>query len=318
VTGVGRRLKHRLEFALVLAARALDRVLGARRSEALAATLGRFAYRRLGIRSEVVEEHLRRAFPERDEAWVRHTAAEAYAHLGREGMTMLRLSRLGADDVIAATDVEGLDELRSALAGGSGAVIVTGHFGNWEIGGSALAARGIPLDVVAQRQANPLFDRLINDAREGLGMRVVMRGGATKASLRALRAGRAVALVADQDARSRGVFVPFFGRPASTFRGPAVLALRSGAPVFMGTAVRRPDGRYRVRVRRIPVPPGDDPERRALELTAATAAALERAVREAPGQYFWHHRRWKTAPPADAGEGVEAGGPRNGDPPSPV
>ena len=105
-----------------------------------------------------------------------------------------------------------------------------------------------------------------------------------------------MALVADQDARRRGVFVPFFGRAASTHRGPAVLALRSGAPVFMGTAVRQPDGRDRITIREIPAPDGGDMEERADRLTAELAAALESAVREEPGQYLWHHRRWKTRP----------------------
>ena len=302
--------QHRLEFALIRLARWLDRRLGAARAEAMAAALGRLVYRRLRIRADVVEEQLRRAFPDRDEAWVRATAAASYAHLGREGMSMLRLSRQGREDVIAATDVEGLEAMRAAVEAGTGAVLVTGHFGNWEIGGAALTARGIPLDVVAQRQANPLFDGLINQARERLGMTVIRRGNATKEALRTLRAGRVIALVADQDARGAGLFVPFMGRPASTHRGPALLALRSGAPVFIGTAVRRPDGGYRVRVTPIPVPDVQDPDARLLALTREHVAALEAAVREEPGQYLWQHRRWKTAPPA--------GGPGNGGEPGSV
>lgn len=296
-----RRTQHRLEYALVLFARGFDRLLGPTLAGALAAAVGRFAYRPLRIRADVVEDQLRRAFPDRDPAWHRRTARSAYEHLGREGMMLLRLSRLGREEVIAATDVHGLEPLRRAVAAGKGAILVTGHLGNWEIGGAGIAARGVPVDAVAQRQANPLFDGLINRAREGLGITVVRRGGATREALRSLRRGRVVALVADQDARRQGVFVPFFGRPASTHRGPAVLALRSGAPVFMGTAVRRPDGRYRVTIREIPTPGGTNLERRANRLTAELAAALESEVREEPGQYLWHHRRWKTRP-------------RNGDP----
>lgn len=293
---VRRRVGHRLEYALVRLARFFDRLLGARLSGRLAAAAGRFAYRPLGIRSAVVEDQLRHAFPDRDPEWRQRTARAAYEHLGREGIALLRLSRLGREDVIAATHVEGIEGLRSAVEAGTGAVLVTGHFGNWEIGGASVAARGVPLDVVARRQANPHVDRLINEARERLGMTVVRSGGATRGALRSLRAGRVVALVADQDARASGAFVPFFGRPASTHRGPAVLALRTGAPVFMGTAARRPDGGYRVLIREVPVPAADDPEERADRLTAALAAALEEAVREEPGQYLWHHRRWKTRP----------------------
>ena len=296
-------VRHRLEYGLVRAARALDTLLGPERSARLAGALGRWVYRRLRIRADVVEGQLQAAYPERDEAWIRATAEDAYAHLGREAMMLIRLSRLGREAVIEATEVEGLDALRDAVDAGRGVVMVSGHFGNWEICGSALAARGVPLDAVARPQDNPLTDQLINRARERLGMTVVPTGGATKDSLRALRAGRAVGLVADQDARRRGVFVPFFGRPASTFRGPAVLALRTGAPLFLATARRRPDGRYRVRLQQIPMPETDDPEGQERELTAAWTAGLEAAIREEPAQYLWHHRRWKTEPEQEAPEG---------------
>lgn len=306
-----RRVRHRLEFGLVLLARAIDRVLGPRLAGRVAAALGRFTYRVLRIRRGVVDDQIRLAFPDRDEAWRRQVAIEAYEHLGREAMMLLRLSRLGPEDVVAATDMDagGLAAIRASVDAGVGAVLVTGHFGNWEIAGASAAARGIPVDVVAQRQANPLVDRLVNDARERLGMRIMRRGGATRGALRSLRRGRAVGLVADQDARAGGVFVPFFGRPASTHRGPAVLALRAGAPVFMGTAVRKPDGRYRVTIREIPAPRAGEPDDRADRFTAALAAALESAVREEPGQYLWHHRRWKTRPGnGGAVERYDAGG----------
>jgi Kdo2-lipid IVA lauroyltransferase/acyltransferase len=297
---VTRDLKHRAEYALILLVRALDRVLGAGVMGRLAAGLGRLAYRPLGIRADVVEAHLRQAFPDRDEQWIRHTAARSYAHLGREGIALLRMSRLDRDQVLAATTFgPDFDELRAAAAAGTGVVVATGHLGNWEVAGAALAARGVALDAVAQRQANPYFDRLINRARARLGIRVIPRGGATSRAMAALREGRVVALVADQDARTVGVFVPFLGRLASTHRGAAVLALRSGAPLFMGVMTRGEDGVYEGRVERVPVPAEGEFEERVRAMTAAFTRALEREVRAHPEQYFWHHRRWKTAPPED-------------------
>jgi Kdo2-lipid IVA lauroyltransferase/acyltransferase len=293
-----RGLRHLAEYGLILLVRGLDRVLGARAMERVAAGLGRLAYRPLGIRADVVEAQLRQAFPERDGAWVRRTAAGAYAHLGREGLSLLRLSRLGRDQVLAVTRAgPDFDEFRAAMAAGKGAVVATGHLGNWELAGAAMAARGIPLDAVARRQANPYFDRLINRARARLGIRVIARVGARRAALAALREGRAVALVADQDARRSGVFVPFMGRPASTHRGAAVLALRSGAPLFIGVMTRRSDGTYEGRIERIAVPAEGDFDERVRVATAAFTRSLERAVRAHPEQYFWHHRRWKTSPP---------------------
>ncbi len=297
-----RWIRHRIEYGLLRLAGGIDRLLGRRFSERLAAGLGRLAYR-AGLRADVVDDQLRHAFPGRSDAWRQAIALRSYAHLAREAMAILRLSRLGPEDVVAATDAHGLESLEEGLKAGKGAIIVTGHFGNWEIAGANVATRGFPLDVVAKRQRNPLVDRWMREMREQLGMRVIYTGGATRAALDSLAEGRSVALVADQDARSGGVFVPFFGRLASTHRGPALLAIRSGAPIYVGFATRRPDGGYHGEIRRVPAPEGN-PETRVEVLTAALTAALEAVVRESPGQYFWQHRRWKTAPPErDRGSG---------------
>ena len=295
---------HRLEYLAYRGVIAAGRLAGVRAADRLGAALGRLAYRPLGVRRRVVEENLRRAFPERDERWIHRIAAASYAHLGREAMSMLLLSTLRPEEVVERTRVEGLDEFRDALELGRGLVLVTGHFGNWEIGGAALAARGVPLDVIAQRQSNPLFDRTVVEARERLGMRVIERRQAPRQGLRSLRRGRAVAFVADQDARRAGVFVPFFGRAASTHRGPALLALRTGAPLFLGTMVRLEEGGYRVRLEEVEVEREGEMESAIVRMTAAFTRRLEAAIREAPEQYFWHHRRWKTVPdqePSTAG-----------------
>ncbi|HEX6939037.1 MAG TPA: lysophospholipid acyltransferase family protein [Longimicrobiales bacterium] len=299
MSGRAPRLRHRIEYVLFRTAAAAAAIAGDAAAGRLMAAAGRLAYAPLGIRRRAVEAHLRRAFPERDDAWIRDTAAAAYAHLGREGAAMIRLASLDREHILARTEVEGLEAFRAALEPGRGIVLVTGHLGNWEIGGAALAARGIPIDGVAQRQSNPLFDRAIVAARERLGMRVIERSRAVREGLRALRAGRVVALVADQDARRAGVFVPFFGHPASTHRGPATLALRTGAPLFLGTALRSPHGGYRVRLEPVEVDRHGDPDDVVRRLTAAFTARLEAAIRAAPDQYLWHHRRWKTRPPEE-------------------
>ena len=290
---------HRLEYLLFRAAAGLGLALGEAGAARLGGVLGGLAYRPLGIRRELVERQLRESFPERDDDWVRATARAAYVHLGREGFALLRLASLDPEEVRARTEIEGLDRFLDAVERGRGVVLVTGHLGNWEIGGSALAVRGVPLDVVAQRQHNPLFDRAITWARERLGMRVIERGRAPKEGLRALRQGRVVAFVADQDARRAGVFVPFFGRLASTHRGPALLALRTGAPLFLGSALRVPGGGYRIRLEEIAVETTGEMDDVVARWTAAFTARLEAAIREAPEQYFWFHRRWKTRPPEE-------------------
>ena len=116
-----------------------------------------------------------------------------------------------------------------------GLILVTGHLGNWELGGAYVAARGVPLEAVARRMENPLFDRYLTKTRERIGMTVIHDADAVRRVPRALREGHAVAFLVDQGAVGlASTWVPFFGRFAKTPRGPAVFALRLGAPVMFG------------------------------------------------------------------------------------
>lgn len=292
------RIGHRLESLLLRVVAGGVRLMPEPMATALGGALGWLAGSALRIRRSVLEENLHRAFPERDSVWIRDIAGASFRHLGREGIAILRLDQLGPEAVRARTEVVGLEHLTEPLAAGRGVVLLTGHFGNWELGGAAVAARGIPIDVVARAQNNPLFDARLNATRAGLGMRVVDRRGSTKTLLRSLRDGRVVALVADQNVQSAGVFVPFFGVPAATARGPALLASRTGAAIVFAAAIRCPGGvaRYRVVMHPIEPPPADEANADRIVLERYLAH-LEAVIRLHPEQYLWAHRRWKTRPP---------------------
>jgi KDO2-lipid IV(A) lauroyltransferase len=185
-------------------------------------------------------------------------------------------------------------------------VLLTGHVGNWEIGGAALAARGLPIDGVAKPMANRLFEQDLFASRERLGLRIIETGAAPREVLRSLRRGRVVGMLGDQNTHRDPVFIPFFGTPAATSRGPALFALRSGAPVFLGVALREPGWgqRYKVSLEPLHFAPSGRLDDDVRDLTTAYSQALERAVRLVPDQYFWQHRRWKTRPSASV-EGDE-------------
>ena len=291
---------HRLEYAGFVTVAFLSRLLPERLAFGVGESLGWVVGRVLGIRRKVVEENLRRAFPERSAEWRGKVAIASYRHLGREMMSTLRFNSAGGSELLKRTEVSGLEELEEAMAEGKGAVLVAGHTGNWELGGAILAAHGIPLDAVVTRQSNPLVDEEFFRSRSRFGVRVVERRKAPRQLLRSLRSGRAVALVADQNAGSGGVFVDFFGTPASTAKGPALFALRAGAPLFLAVPVvrRSPDDPilYRLGLERIEVERTGDLEEDVRRLTAAHTAKLQHHIEKLPEQYFWHHRRWKTRP----------------------
>jgi Kdo2-lipid IVA lauroyltransferase/acyltransferase len=286
------RLSHRFEYAAFRAVLAAGSLLSDDTAAAVGAALGRIGYP-LGIKRKVVERNLRIAFPDADDARVQELARASFAHLGRETMMMLRLSTMSKQTLIERTCVTGKEQFSAALDAGKGAVVFSGHLGNWEIGAALMAARGYPVSVIAKRAANPLFYANILDARERLGIDVIDFQGATRHAIRALRGGRIVAFAADQHAGRAGIQVPFFGRPASTYRGPALLAMRTGAPVFLSSTLRMPDGSYELALDQIMPEPTGDIDADTRRLTAEFALRLEAAVRRNPEQYLWHHRRWR-------------------------
>jgi KDO2-lipid IV(A) lauroyltransferase len=245
------------------------------------------------------------AFPEQDESWVRQTAKACFEHVGGEAFTLPRLLRSGLSEVRRRLEViEGEEVLREAFAEGRGVVMVSGHFGNWELAGSALAALGYPVDAVMQRLKNAQLNRLIEEMRARLGMGLIDRVAAWDRYVDSLTAGRVVAFVADQDARKRGVFVPFFGRLASTHRAPALLALRARAPFLIGGTRRVGPQRYHGWIVRLDPRPALSTQDQVLDLTRRWAGELESRIRLSPEQYFWHHKRWKSQPPGTAPLGV--------------
>jgi len=288
-------LTHRVEYyALRGAVAALDR-LSISRAAAVGEWLGALGYRPIGVRRAVVERQVRAAFPGLGEADVQRIARESYESLGRTTIETAVLPAFSREQVIAMfSRVDGWDIVERAMAAGRGVLFVTGHLGNWELAGSFMAARGIPIEAVARRMQNPLFDRYLTETRKRIGMSVIHDADAVRRVPRAMRENHAVAFLVDQGAVGlASTWFPFFGRYAKTPRGPAVFALRLGAPVIFGAALRQPDGRYVLGFEEVKVQPTGDREADVDRIVAEYTATLERWIRRAPGQYFWHHRRWK-------------------------
>jgi KDO2-lipid IV(A) lauroyltransferase len=299
---IAKRVRHRLEYAAFNLVTVLFRVVPERGAVALAALLGWFAGSLLRIRRRAVDEHLALAFPNRPRTWRNRVARASYVHLAREWMATFRIERLSRDDILARTRMVGFDAFRAAVEEGKGVVLMTGHLGNWEFCAAGFTARGIALDAVAKSMANSQFGAALIEARERTGMGVIDVDDAPRRVLRSLRAGRVVAMLADQNAHRSGVFVPFFGKLASTARGPAVFALRTGAPMFLGIPLRNPGWKqeYTVELRRIEFQPSGQLDTDVLALTAVHTEALEQAIGEAPEQYFWQHKRWKKHPEGES------------------
>jgi KDO2-lipid IV(A) lauroyltransferase len=183
------------------------------------------------------------------------------------------------------------------LAGGP-MVMVSGHFGNWEMAGYLFGLFGFPPNSVARALDNPYLDRFLRRFREKTGQTLIPKSGGYDRMLEVLQGGGVLSFLADQDAGQRGLYVDFFGRPASTHKAIALLAIEHRAPVVVGYARRvGPGFRYEVGCEEIIRPDewtgtADDVRL----LTQRFTTALEAVIRRNPEQYLWLHRRWKHQP----------------------
>jgi KDO2-lipid IV(A) lauroyltransferase len=194
--------------------------------------------------------------------------------------------------------------LQLLLRRNQGLILLTGHFGNWEILGYVLATLGFPSTSVARPLDNPYINRFMMGVREKKGQRIIAKKGATEEVTEVLSRGGTVGFIADQNAGSKGIFVDFFGRKASTYKSIGLLAMEYQVPIVVGYARRmNNEFKFRVGVQDIIYPKDwqdqDDPLR---YITQRYTKGIEDFVVKDPGQYLWAHRRWKTRPKGEAAE----------------
>jgi KDO2-lipid IV(A) lauroyltransferase len=289
-----RRWRYRLEYIAVQALRIVARTLTARASRAAGAGLGRLISRIWTARRAIALENIERAMgDELSAGQAQDIATETFRTMGQTAFEVFRFGRTAPQALIER--VEGsTDIFRWATEQGKGAVLVTGHFGNWEVFGAWIRALGYPIDVVVKPMRNPYVDALYNRCRAAMDVGVIHSQVATKEITRSLQQKRFVAIVADQYAGAEGIEVEFFGRPASTPRGPAVLALKFGCPLLTGVLEQRRDGHF---IPHIDGPleyePTGDTETDVRNITQEIVARLEAHIRRTPGQWLWTHRRWR-------------------------
>lgn len=208
----------------------------------------------------------------------------------------IRFPSVSKRDLIHAVDGDGqfekLDKLR---ASGRGAVIVCMHFGNWDAGAGATAARGYPVTVVAETFAHERLDAMVSGAREKLGMKLVKMERVGPSLLRVLKGNELLALLIDRSVPGEGVRVRFFGEEVEVPAGPARLALRSGAQVVPTAFPRIHPNKPGVRTRcdfTVPTISTGDAEADVQQLTQAIVTAHERFIREHPDQWYMFRPMW--------------------------
>ena len=256
------------------------------------------------VRRDVALDNLRASFPEWSEAEVVDCCRRMYEHFGRLVTEQVQFPRqVTLENCREVMVFRNRKASVKALCSGRPVLVLGGHFGNWEASMMAFGLFGFPMGVVARKLKNPHVEAWLDRERRRSGHRLYWKRGGYDGMLELLQAGGNLGLLCDQDAGKRGVFVDFFGRPASTIKSLALLALEHDAIVVVGYGRRLPDdpsarwSRFEIGCEAV-LDPRDYADRRdaVAAMTTGYTEALERAVRRSPEQYFWVHRRWKTAP----------------------
>ena len=232
------------------------------------------------------------------ESEARKLVRASFVNLARNMLDILYMPNLNEKNLSRFVTIEHLERMRAALDEGHGVVVLTGHVGTWEWLSAAFTLNNMPVTAIAKLQPNAEYSRALDDLRATIHVEIFNRGtNELRAAGRALKAGKILGFLADQDAGPGGAFINFLGKTASTPMGPAVFSRRFNAPVVPAFILRQPDGRHLVKIGE-PMHFEDtgDTDADLLRFTERMTKILEQVIRENPTQWLWFQKRWNTPP----------------------
>ena len=264
--------------------------------KALFTGLFRLFYLLVPRRRLIALHNLRRAFPEKSEEEILGITKGVYRNMGLVAAEFFDIPRLTKSNIGELVDVEGLEHCQKALKKGKGVLMFGAHFSNWELEAVAASLLIKPFVAIYRPLDSAFLESLVLKVRLTAGNTLLDKKRAMRAMLRSLKRNNIVGIMLDQNVDYyEGVFVDFFGRPACTTDGLAILALHTGVPVLPGYIVRLPDGRYRLVIGpEVEVVDTGDRNADIVANTQRFTKVIEQMVRRYPDQWLWVHQRWKT------------------------
>lgn len=259
----------------------------------------------LRFRRGEVQTTLQRCFPEKTPAEVRIVADGMYRHLGTLLIESLRTSHMDLAALAAEVDFSGFEQGMHILDQGRGLIVLTAHVGNFELLAMMAALKGAPLTVITKALKPKWLNDWWIETRGKFGVKMLPARHSYRYCREVLKANGILGFILDQNMkRNRGIFVDYFGRPACTSPGLAILSAQSGAPVLPVFMLREPGGRHQIHVFDLLPPPVRADKEAIRQATQAYTAIIERFVRAHPDQWIWLHRRWRTQPPEGSAHGA--------------
>ena len=237
-------------------------------------------------RRKVAIKNLRTAFPEYSDIWIQNMLKKCYKFFIYNFIQFLAFPK-STDSI--KIQINGQVALDNALEKGKGVILISAHFGAWEILGHWLGVNNYPLRGVAQRQKNKGANKFFEEKRQLSGIKHIYRKVGMDVLYNILKENKILGLVSDQDAKNKGIFVNFFNTPASTHKGAAIFHLNTSAPMIFGLCIQTGFQEYKIEL--IPIIPVNNTIE---DITKQYTLTLEKIIRKYPEQNFWFHNRWKT------------------------
>ncbi len=290
------KISHGLEYAALLGLSKFVQALSPKTADKVAVKLGKFAFKWFGSRKQIAEDNLQKAFyGAKNDEEIQSILQDVFINLGRSAVEIARLPVTPSDKLLEIVrESEGIEHLQQAMSQKKGLLMVTGHFGAWEMLAAYTAALGYKTSFLVGRQHNPLNHRLINSFRKRENADIISATIEARRVLKSLKNNNVVTLAVDQHSATGPVTVEFFGRKAAAPKGPAAFAVKTGCPSIVGVLIREKYNHHKAVFSEPIYPPhtGDKDKDISL-LTQTYTTMLERQIREYPHLWMWTHRRWK-------------------------
>jgi Kdo2-lipid IVA lauroyltransferase/acyltransferase len=290
-------LKYKLEYLLTRLLGTIAKGLSLKALYFIGDRLGDLLFYIIKSRKKTALTNLKNVFGKnKSEAELLRIVHSNYRHFGKMALEFAQIPRLTPKNIPQEVPVYNQEILHEALAKQKGVIVLSGHFGNWEYLAAAVAQIGPPMYAVFKEQKNLLVDAIIKKYRMDLGLRPLkVKGGAARGIIHVLRSKAKVLILFDQDAGGKGKFVNFLGRPASTTKGPAQIAIKHKIPAVMALSLRSKKGGIKVILEKFPDPEKfSNDEAGIIKFIEEYNKTLEKYIRKYPEQWFWMHRRWLT------------------------
>ena len=279
-------LYHRITYNALSVLSSILKILSAKKLHIISQNIASILFNYIPKRKNTALKNLKIAFPDKSDEWRDTTLKKCYSFFT---YNFLQFLAFPFDPNSIKIEVVGQKYLNNAISGKSGTVLVSAHFGSWEILGHWFGVNSYPLVGIAQRQKNKGANLFFEEKRQLSGIKQIYRKSSMDSLYEILNANKILGLVSDQDARGKGVFVDFFNKPASTHKGAALFHLNTNASLIFGICVQKDREKYRIEF--IPI----NPKKKSTEdITQLYTTIIEQSIKKYPEQYFWFHNRWKT------------------------